>query len=470
MEIRPQPGKQEMFLSTSADIAVYGGAAGGGKTFGLILEPTRHITTVKGFGAVIFRRTMPQIKNEGGLWDESIKLYPFIGGVPKESSSGWIFHNPKLKIRNKLKFAHLEHEKNKFDWQGSQIPFIGFDELTHFTESQFFYMMSRNRSVCGVKPYIRATCNPKADSWVAKLISWWIDQQTGYPIPERCGVIRYFIRVSDKIIWFDSREEAMNPENNPEKIEPKSFTFISASIHDNKILMEKDPGYYANLQALSNYEKEQLLKGNWKIIPAAGMFFKRSDFKILDAFPVAIGARGCRYWDRAATEPSETNKDPDWTSGTKLFILPDGRIIIPNVTRFRSTPAKVEERIKNIADQDGKEIMIGLEQEPGASGKTEVDNYVRKVLQGLNVRVDKKRSSKITAALPLSAQVEQGNVYLIKGDWNEDFLTEMENFCPDCAHDDQVDSTTGAYNMLTSKKKVPFVAPGSERQESKYNV
>ena len=84
----------------------------------------------------------------------------------------------------KVTFAHMLYEKDKYSWQGSQICFLGFDELCHFSENQFFYMLSRNRSVCGVKPYVRATCNPDVDSWVANFISWWIDQETGYPIPE----------------------------------------------------------------------------------------------------------------------------------------------------------------------------------------------------------------------------------------------------------------------------------------------
>src|SRR6266446_10075105 len=79
--LKPQPGPQSDFLASSADIAIYGGAAGGGKTFGLLLEPLRHITTVKGYGAVIFRRTSKQVRNEGGMWDESFAMYPHLGAL-----------------------------------------------------------------------------------------------------------------------------------------------------------------------------------------------------------------------------------------------------------------------------------------------------------------------------------------------------------------------------------------------------
>ena len=117
-----------------------------------------------------------------------------------------------------------------------------FDELTHFSAKQFWYMLSRNRTMCGIKPYVRATCNPDPDSWVAEFISWWIDQETGYPIPERSGVIRYMVRVGDAIHWADSPAElahhTMLDDSGAEvPIPPKSVTFISAKLTDNKALM-----------------------------------------------------------------------------------------------------------------------------------------------------------------------------------------------------------------------------------------
>ena len=78
---------------------------------------------------------------------------------------------------------------------------MAFDELCHFTEGQFFYMLRRNRSGCGIKPYVRASCNPDASSWVADFIGWWIDQDSGFPIPERSGKLRYFLREDDAIKW-----------------------------------------------------------------------------------------------------------------------------------------------------------------------------------------------------------------------------------------------------------------------------
>ena len=110
--IRPQPGPQEMFLSTPVDIAFYGGAAGGGKTYALLMECLRHINN-KHFGATIFRRNSNQIKNEGGLWDTAKEMYVPLGGVPIENPRPMI----KLPSGAKVTFAHLQLERDYFDFE-----------------------------------------------------------------------------------------------------------------------------------------------------------------------------------------------------------------------------------------------------------------------------------------------------------------------------------------------------------------
>src|SRR5882724_626948 len=163
--ISAQAGPQTAFLQTAADICIYGGAAGGGKTVGLILEPLRHVGRVPGFTAVFFRRTTPQITNPGGLWDESQNFYPRLGGTPHLRAQEW-----RWPCGGKIKFSHLQLATTVYDWQGAQITLICFDELTHFTAHQFFYLLSRNRSTCGVKPYIRAPATRTPT--VGSLSSW----------------------------------------------------------------------------------------------------------------------------------------------------------------------------------------------------------------------------------------------------------------------------------------------------------
>jgi hypothetical protein len=237
-------------------VAVYGGAAGGGKSWALLFEPLRHVENPD-FGAVFFRRTFPEITNEGGLWDEADKLYGRLGARARVGDTEWIFPRG-----SRVSFRHLQHESNKHAWQGSQIPLICFDELTHFSESQFFYLLSRNRSVCGVRPYVRASTNPDAGSWVKRFLAPWLDRR--HPDPAASGEIRWFVRVGGEIHWARSPGELRARFGEDEL--PKSCTFVRASVHDNKVLLAKDPGYLANLRALPPVERARLLDGDWDVV------------------------------------------------------------------------------------------------------------------------------------------------------------------------------------------------------------
>jgi Terminase large subunit, T4likevirus-type, N-terminal len=242
----PQP-KQREFLSTSADIAVYGGSAGSGKSFALVYDPIRHIK-VPGFTGVIFRRTSPEITNAGGLWDEAGGLYPAAGGKAFQDKLEYRF-----KPKSRIGFRHLEHENDKFSHQGSQICYLAFDELTHFTESMFFYMLSRNRSTCGVRPYVRATTNPQP-GWVkSTLLAPWVDEEYRGE-RAKSGQILWFRRIGGVITWV--------PEGTPRS---KSVTFIRASVYDNPALLDANPEYLDNLEALPDVERERLLHGNWAV-------------------------------------------------------------------------------------------------------------------------------------------------------------------------------------------------------------
>ena len=448
--ISGQPGPQTEFLRTSADICIYGGAAGGGKTVGLILEPLRHVTRVANFTAVFFRRTMPQITNPGALWDESLKFYPRVGGIPHLGVREW-----RWPRGGRIKFAHLQLETTVYDWQGAQIALICFDELTHYTAHQFFYMVSRNRSTCGVRPYIRATCNPDADSWVANFLAWWIDEESGLPIPERAGVLRYYIRVAEKLVWADRPEELMQhlpqPEDFPPGVDtpqPISVTFIPARVIDNPALLQANPQYLAWLLALPLLDRERLLGGNWKIRPAAGLFFKHEWCAVVDAAPADLDV--VRYWDLAATEKTEFN-DPDWTAGIKLGRDRNGGYWLLDMVRGRANPGDVEKLLLNTAAQDGKRVRIGFGQDPGQAGKSQALHLVR-ALNGFTVTASPESGDKLTRFGPFSSQCRAGNVKILRGPWNEELFRILEGF-PDLAHDDEVDACSGALEMLNVEMK-----------------
>lgn len=291
IEIRPQEGYQTNFLSTPADIAIGGGGAGVGKTFSLLLETLRYNKNPK-FGATIFRRTYPQIISQGGLWDESENLYPVLGAKPNSADHSWKFNSGA-----RVAFSHMQHEKNVYDWQGSQIPLIGFDELTHFTKKQFLYMLSRNRTTCGVKPYVRATCNPDPDSFIAEMIDWAIDD-AGYVKKEMNNKLRYFSVYEDMFIWGDTVEECIDKsphliQNSESRNFVKSFVFIEGDVYENKKLLESDPAYIANLEALPEDEKLRLLKKNWKVKVDGNVIVDYSKFN--DIFSNDFVQDGTKY-------------------------------------------------------------------------------------------------------------------------------------------------------------------------------
>ena len=411
---------------------------------------------VRGFNFTIFRKHSKQVFNPGGLWDAATEMYsPISGAVMRRAASEYVFADRRGKFISKVVFAHIDRDEELLSWQGSELCGIGFDELCHFNKKQFFYMLSRNRSKCGVRPFIRATCNPDPDSWVADFISWWIDPDTGYAIPERSGVIRWMLRRGEEIYWADSREELwerFNLKTKEERREPKSVTFIASSIYDNKALLAIDPGYLANLKALPEVDRERLLYGNWKIKAAAGLYFKRSQVEMVEIAPVKLKAI-CRAWDIAATEDKETG-DPDYTAGVLIGKTLENEYIVLDVINQRIKAGEVAKLIKNTAIADkakyGLKCQISIPKDPGAAGVIVANNYV-KMLSGFPVTVVTPTGAKQVRATPFAAQWQNGNVKVLAAPWNEAYFTQLESF-PESKHDDMVDASSDSFTNVAEAK------------------
>ncbi len=446
--LAPQKGAQTRFLASRAQICIYGGAAGGGKSYGMLLDALRW-SNVPGYGAVFFRRNVNQIFAQGGLWDESVKIYSNLrNAVPQIGNKRWVFTDKHGRQLSKISFAHIERDADLMKWQGIQICGLYFDELTHFSERTFFYMLSRNRSTCGVTPYVRASCNPDADSWVAKFIDWWIDPDTGYTIPERSGVIRYMLRRDDTIYWADDPSEFYEPFNlktKEERDEPKSVTFILSTIQDNRKLLESNPSYLANLKALPLVERERLLMGNWKIRPAAGLYFKRTQVgEILTVIPKDV-IRWVRCWDLAATSKDQ-NGNAAYTAGVLIGKRKDGRYIIADVINKQMSASDVRKTIKLTAQADRakyRNVRIRLPKDPGQAGKEQAQSYV-KYLAGFDVITVAETGSKESRAEPMAAQWQAGNFDILYAPWNEEYLGQLENF-PEGKFKDMVDASANGF-------------------------
>ncbi|HSN01985.1 MAG TPA: terminase family protein [Acidimicrobiales bacterium] len=334
-KIQPQPGPQSEFLASSADIAVYGGSAGGGKSWALLVEPLRHIMTVPGFNAVIFRRTYPEITNPGGLWDQSSELYTPLGATPRQGNLDWTFppHG------NAISFRHLQHEANKYQWQGTEVAFFGFDELSHFTESQFTYVaLSRGRSTCGVRPYVRATTNPDP-GWVKAFLAPWVDRE--FPAPARSGEVRHFVREQGKLVWVE-----------PGHQDAKSLSFVRASIYDNRVLLTRNPEYLASLKALLPVERARLLDGDWDV-RREGLVYPDFESCVVAGEPAAspdVGGIDFGFTNPFACVWGHLDHDGClWITGCRYVrqcTLPVHAEAIPRGVRYWCDPAQPESRVE----------------------------------------------------------------------------------------------------------------------------
>src|SRR5262249_4760691 len=207
--------------------------------------------------------------------------------------------------------------------------------------------------------------------------------------PERAGVRRYSRRVAGHIVGADPREELMQhlprPRELPSGFElprPISVTFIPAKVFDNPALLRVNPDYLAWLLSLPLLECERLLGGNWKIRPAAGLYFKREWCVVVDEVPADLDI--VRYWDLAATEKTEFN-DPDWTVGIKLGRDRGGGYWLLDMVRRRANPGDVENLLLDTAMQDGKRVRIGFGKDPGQAGKSQAQHLVC-ALSGFTVK------------------------------------------------------------------------------------
>jgi Terminase large subunit, T4likevirus-type, N-terminal len=244
-----QPRQWE-FCTSPADIVVFGGSVGGGKTRALVYEPiARSLYKNPGFTDVIFRETFPEIMELGGPWQEACDVYPWFGAKMVVGA-----HETRFPSGAVSAFRYLDNEETKFKYKGSQFCRIAFDELTHFSESRVRYMFSRNRSACGIVPYMRATTNPDI-GWVkTRFLAPWVDRE--YPgKPAKSGELRWLkYNSTDDPEWFETPVDGA-----------KSITFIRSRLEDNPALLAANPGYLDTLQMLTPIEKERLLNGNWDV-------------------------------------------------------------------------------------------------------------------------------------------------------------------------------------------------------------
>ena len=217
----PQP-RQRIFLSRPEDEALYGGAAGGGKSEALVVEALRQIH-IGHYRALILRKSYPQLTE---LIDKSLRYYPAAcpGARYRASSHTWLFPSGA-----QIRFGSLPHPQDRLHYQGLAFDYIAFDELTHFTADEYMYLLSRNRpSGPGTRCYIRATANPGGigHGWVRE---------------------RFIVPGAMRTVW---DEATVRFPDGHEEVRRRSRIFVPAAVFDNRKLLYNDPVYLTRLACL----------------------------------------------------------------------------------------------------------------------------------------------------------------------------------------------------------------------------
>jgi len=400
----PTP-KQRAFLALTCEEAFYGGSAGGGKSDALLMAALQYVEQ-PGYSAILFRRTYTDLALPGALMDRAAEWLSVTDARWEAARKTWVFPSGAT-----LAFGYLEGARDHYRYQGAEFQYVGFDELTEFTEAQYRFLFSRLRRLEGSKVPLRmrAASNPG-------------------------GVGHEWVRRR----FLDEGESA-------------GRIYIPARLEDNPYLDAEQ--YEHSLAQLDPVTRAQLRYGDWSARTSGGMF-RREWFEVIEPDAVPAHMMRVRYWDFAAS-PARPDADPDWTAGALLGER-DGIYYLLDLVHLRATPYAVESRVRQQAQIDGRDVAVYIEQEPGASGVQTIDHYRRTVLPGYAVYADKPTGPKDVRARPLSAAAQAGNVKLVRGDWIGSFLDEADAF-PYGAHDDQVDAVAGAMRALT-QQVIPMIA------------
>lgn len=490
ISIKPQKGSQERAMNSKADLIFFGGSAGGGKTHLELMHPLKFHKDPN-YNAIFFRKITKQITQQGGLWDESKKMYGMFGAIPNNTNLKHTFP-----AGGSIAFGHLQHEDQKYAYQGGQLSAIYFDEANHISETQFTYLLSRLRSEADNDGYAMATMNPDPDSWILKWIDWYLDEE-GFPDKDKQGILRYYYIIEDSPVFGSTPEELMEryPDTariwNPNKKEyvvvpPKSMEFIAGTIFDNQALIDSNPKYLAELNALPEVEKARLLHGNWYMRPQASGYFSREWLGKVDTVPTT--ARICRAWDKASTLPSQVNRNPDFTASVQMYKDRNGMYYIAG----NYCPTNIDKDDKNIKGKfrrrsgdrdniilqqalfDEDDCMVIFPQDAGAAGVVEFQESAKKLIEeGIIVKKDPvpSQKSKLVRFTPFASACENGLVHIVENTFPDKatldaYYKELEAFNGERStasrKDDWVDATASAFNYLAKQKVLPTFKLGAD--------
>jgi predicted phage terminase large subunit-like protein len=390
--------RQLSFLELDCEEAFYGGAVGGGKSDCLLMAALQYVEAPK-YRALLLRRTFADLSLPDALMYRADEWLRPTGARWHDKLKTWVFPSGAT-----LTFGYMQTENDKFRYKGPGFQFVGWDELTEFTESMYRYMFSRMRRLSGsvVPLRMRGASNPDGIGHA------WVKQR-----------------------FIEDGESA-------------GRVFVPARLRDNPYL-DAD-SYEKTLQNLDPVTRRQLLEGDWDVRPE-GKLFKREWFALIDAGPAT--GRSVRFWDLAATETG------DHSVGCKMRRA-GNEYVIEDVVRGRWTPSARDQVILQTAQLDGRAVEIVIEQEPGSAGVSQIATLVQ-LLAGFRVSGKRSTGDKITRAGPLASQMEAGNVKIVNGVFVSELIDELVSFPSAGIHDDQVDAASGCFLVLAEPALNPLL-------------
>lgn len=433
------------------------------------------------FRGIVIRKNSSTIMRSGGIFDSSKGLYKAFDSGVKINHKAQKFTWPS---GAEIAYTHLETDEQAEQMRGSEFSHALLDEATELKEDHVLVILSRLRSKAKMTPCMGITCNPSPTSFLRKWIDWWLlpegHEFAGRPDPEKDGVVRYFLRIENEMIWADTKEELFEryknpdlPDDDPTQPDPISFTFISANIFDNPPLLKSNPNYLAMLKGLKRVKQERDLWGNWNVREEISGFWQ-SEWceEILHVDEKNILKR-VRAWDIAGSKKSETNPNPDYTASVLMALTKDGRYIVEDVFRFRGTFHEVYKKILDTAKADGSKVQVLVPQDAGAAGLNAAKGLQQFLAeQGVASRTVKTSKSKLDRFRPFAACCESGAVDIVKNcasdlenkiyNDNSFFYSELENFVDKNRNqkDDMWDCCGDAFTYLAQAKKIPSFLSG----------
>lgn len=394
--------KQQEFYDCEEQDALFGGAAGGGKTIGQLASSLKYVH-VPNYSAILIRRAYTHLEQPGAFIPTSREWLSGTDASYNSTMRTWSFPSGA-----RLSFGYLDNIRDLDRYQGGEYQYIGIDEATQIPEQHLRYLFSRLRKRAGMEVPLRMrlSANPG-------------------------GISHEYVK----------RRYILEGEQN-------GRVFIPSLLADNPSLDRA--AYLEQLQELDPLTRERLMNGDWDAVPEGGMF-KRHWFEVIEENDLpSRKLRWVRYWDRAATDVKQ-GTDPDFTVGA-LVALYKGIWYCKDIVRFRLNSEGNERRILETAVRDGGKVHIYMEQEPGSAGKDVISHYARRILVGFSFDAHRPTGSKVERAGPLASAAEKGNFKLVQGTWIGDFLDEASAF-PMGGHLDQIDACSGAFAIINARPR-----------------